>query len=71
MNWRWIWLVFIAFISVGTLESALPVLAQQPRHGGVVRVFHRDSAGSLSILEESSDSVSAATLKPIAPMHAH
>ena len=31
--------------------------ADEPRHGGILRVFHRDSPGSASILEETSDSV--------------
>jgi peptide/nickel transport system substrate-binding protein len=34
-------------------------MAQEPKHGGVLHVFHRDSPGSPSILEESSDSVTA------------
>ena len=36
-----------------------PILAQEPKHGGVLRVFHRDSPASPSILEEASDSVTA------------
>ncbi len=36
-----------------------PLPAQEPKHGGVLRVFHRDSPASPSILEESSDSVTA------------
>lgn len=31
--------------------------AQDPKHGGILHLFHRDSPGSPSILEESSDSV--------------
>jgi peptide/nickel transport system substrate-binding protein len=31
--------------------------AQEPKHGGILHIFHRDSPGSPSILEESSDSV--------------
>ncbi len=34
-------------------------VAREPKHGGVLRVAHRDSPGSPSILEESSDSVTA------------
>lgn len=34
-----------------------PLSAQIPKSGGVLRVFHRDSPGSASILEESTDSV--------------
>lgn len=33
--------------------------AEEPRHGGVLKVFHRDSPASPSILEESSDFVTA------------
>ena len=38
---------------------ALPRLsaAQEPKHGGILRALHRDSPGSTSILEETSDSV--------------
>ena len=31
--------------------------AQEPKHGGTLRVHHRDSPGSASILEETTDSV--------------
>ena len=36
-------------------SGSLP--AQTPKPGGVPRVFYRDSPGSASILEESTDSV--------------
>ena len=32
-------------------------VAQEPKHGGTLRVSHRDSPGSPSILEETTDSV--------------
>ena len=41
------------------LLAATAVRAEEPHHGGVLRVYHRDSPGSPSILEESSDSVTA------------
>ena len=44
---------------IGAMVLALPCFAQTPQHGGVLRAYHRDSPGSASILEESSDSVTA------------
>ena len=49
---RW----FVAVLAALTLA---PAAAQTPKAGGVLKVFHRDSPGSASILEESSDSVTA------------
>ena len=48
-------LCLAAVAAVGLLMP--PAIAQEAKHGGVLRVFHRDSPGSPSILEESSDSV--------------
>jgi peptide/nickel transport system substrate-binding protein len=46
---------------IGTLCLAVllthQAVAQEPKHGGILHIFHRDSPGSPSILEESSDSV--------------
>lgn len=48
-----------ACLALMALLLTWPVDAQTPKPGGVLRVFHRDSPGSASILEESSDSVTA------------
>jgi peptide/nickel transport system substrate-binding protein len=48
-------LLALAFLTAWLPQSQ----AQEPKRGGVLRVFHRDSPGSASILEESSDSVTA------------
>ena len=49
------WLVLLAIMTAWLH----PGQAQEPKHGGVLHVFHRDSPASPSILEESSDSVTA------------
>ncbi|HEY0184195.1 MAG TPA: ABC transporter substrate-binding protein [Rhodopila sp.] len=46
----------IAAIVLASLTGHLAT-AQEPKHGGVLHLFHRDSPSSPSILEESSDSV--------------
>ena len=33
---------------------AAPVQAEEPKHGGILRIYHRDSPASASILEEST-----------------
>ena len=50
--------VFLVWLAVLTCWMH-PAQAQEPKHGGILRAFHRDSPGSASILEESSDSVTA------------
>jgi peptide/nickel transport system substrate-binding protein len=40
-----------------TIQLTHFAAAQEPKHGGILQLFHRDSPGSPSILEESSDSV--------------
>jgi peptide/nickel transport system substrate-binding protein len=46
------WLLTLALLLLAPLANA-----QEPKHGGVLRAQHRDSPGSMSILEETSDSV--------------
>ena len=42
---------------LAVLFCTQPAIAQEPKHGGTLRVSHRDSPGSPSILEETTDSV--------------
>ncbi|TMQ13158.1 MAG: peptide ABC transporter substrate-binding protein, partial [Deltaproteobacteria bacterium] len=34
--------------------AATPALAQAPKHGGILKMYHRDSPASASILEEAT-----------------
>jgi peptide/nickel transport system substrate-binding protein len=47
----------MAAIIGGWLLSTASFAADEPKHGGILHLFHRDSPGSPSILEESSNSV--------------
>src|SRR4051794_951721 len=51
------WLNFVLLAAL--ICFSWPSTAEEPKHGGTLRVFHRDSPGSASILEEASDSVTA------------
>jgi len=46
-------------IAVGLFTIAAPVRSEEPKHGGILRLYYHDSPGSPSILEESSNSVTA------------
>src|SRR6202040_2758955 len=41
-----------------------PAVAQAPKHGGILRIYHRDSPASASILEEATYS----TVIPFMPV---
>jgi peptide/nickel transport system substrate-binding protein len=41
------------------LASAAPALAQEPKHGGILKIYHRDSPASASIHEEATFSTNA------------
>jgi peptide/nickel transport system substrate-binding protein len=43
-----------AALLLGALLAAGPALAQKP--GGVLKIYHRDSPASMSILEEATNS---------------
>ena len=47
----------LCLVLLAALAIPRPIAAQEPKRGGILRVFHRDSPGSPSILEETSDSV--------------
>ena len=47
--------LFAAVVAALALAQAIPAMAQKP--GGVLRVYHRDSPSSMSILEEATLSV--------------
>ena len=49
---RGTWLLTLAILLLAPLAHA-----QEPKHGGTLKAVHRDSPGSASILEETSDSV--------------
>jgi peptide/nickel transport system substrate-binding protein len=42
-----------------TLALAPPALAQEPKHGGILKIYHRDSPASASIHEEATFSTNA------------
>ena len=44
-------------IAVGLFTLAASARGEEPKGGGILRLYHRDSPGSPSILEESSNSV--------------
>ena len=50
-------------LAAGTLLAA-PSFAGEPKHGGILKMYHRDSPGSLSIHEEASPS----TTVPMMPV---
>jgi peptide/nickel transport system substrate-binding protein len=43
-----------ACLLVGAGLLAAPVHAEEPKHGGILRIYHRDSPASASILEEAT-----------------
>ena len=47
----------LLLLLLAALALTRPTAAQEPKHGGILRAFHRDSPASPSILEETSDSV--------------
>src|SRR4051794_35379377 len=53
--WSIRWLV-TGFVFSGLL-SGQPAFSTEPKQGGILRLYHRDSPASPSILEESSNSV--------------
>src|SRR5881398_14918 len=43
-----------ACLLVGGALLAAPVQAEEPKHGGILRIYHRDSPASASIHEEAT-----------------
>ena len=49
----------VMLIVIGLFAITDFACGEEPKHGGILRLYHRDSPGSPSILEESSNSVTA------------